>query len=132
MSILKFTNVNLQFGQHKLLDNASFSVEPGERVCIVGRNGSGKSTILKVLEGLQDVDSGSIVYEGNTKVARLQQDPPEKVDQTAYDYIGSAFTQVKGLLAEYDQALEQFTEQNSPELNQKISDLQAQIDQLNG
>ena len=61
MSLIRFEAVSLTFGDQKILVEADLALEPGERVCLIGRNGAGKSTTLKLITGKLDPDSGEIV-----------------------------------------------------------------------
>ena len=73
MSLLGLQDVSLAFGGPRLLDHADFSIERGERVCLLGRNGAGKSTLMKLLDGTIVPDTGSGAHTGMS-VARLEQE----------------------------------------------------------
>ena len=77
MSLLSTHNLQLHFGLAPILDDVSFGIEEGERVCLLGRNGEGKSTLMKVLAGLQTPDSGDIVMQRGASIAYLPQDVPQ-------------------------------------------------------
>lgn len=64
MSLVSFQSVTIAFGGPPILDGASFSIERGERVCLLGRNGAGKSTLMKLLDGTVLPDAGDIVRQG--------------------------------------------------------------------
>ena len=87
MELLRFQQACLAFGTHPVLDHVDFSLFAGERVCLVGRNGAGKSSLLKVLTGQQVLDDGQVVKENNVVLARLEQDPPARIDVTIADFI---------------------------------------------
>ena len=72
--ILRLDGVSLAFGSRPLLEQASLQVEPGERVCVVGRNGEGKSSLLKLVSGKQAPDSGAVWLRPGTRIAVLEQD----------------------------------------------------------
>ncbi|MDX1391326.1 MAG: ATP-binding cassette domain-containing protein, partial [Rheinheimera sp.] len=87
MELLRFQQACLAFGTHPILDHVDFSLFSGERVCLVGRNGAGKSSFLKLLTGQQNLDDGQIVINTGVVLARLEQDPPAKMDVKIADFI---------------------------------------------
>ena len=89
MALLGMQDVNIAFGGPRLLDGANFGIERGERVCLLGRNGAGKSTVMKLLDGSITPDSGEIVRQTGAIVARLEQEVPVDVHGTTYDVVAS-------------------------------------------
>ena len=87
MELLRFQQACLAFGTHPILDHVDFSLFSGERVCLVGRNGAGKSSFLKLLTGQQNLDDGQIVVNSGVVLSRLEQDPPAKMDVKIADFI---------------------------------------------
>ncbi len=87
MELLRFQQACLAFGTHPILDHVDFSLFSGERVCLVGRNGAGKSSFLKLLTGQQNLDDGQIVINTGVVLSRLEQDPPAKMDVKIADFI---------------------------------------------
>ena len=77
MAELELRGAHLSFGAGALLDDASLVIEPGERVCLVGRNGTGKTSLLRVLTGELDLDEGQVVTRPGLTLARLEQDVPK-------------------------------------------------------
>jgi len=82
MALLSLRDVSTQYGGPAVLDTVSFSIEPGDRACITGRNGEGKSTLLKIIAGLISPDSGEIISQPGLRVAYLTQDVPEDIEGT--------------------------------------------------
>ena len=76
MALINLRNISLAFGGPPLLEDISLRIEKGERVSLLGRNGTGKSTLLKVIAGEIQVDGGIIDREQGLRVARLEQDVP--------------------------------------------------------
>ena len=80
MALLGMQDVSIAFGGPPILDRANFAIERGERVCLLGRNGAGKSTIMKLLDGTMLPDSGDVVRQTGVTVTRLEQEVPDDVD----------------------------------------------------
>ena len=72
MTLLRCDNLNIHFGDYPLLTDANFSIEPGERVCLIGRNGAGKSTLLKIILGEVPPDTGVMHRRDNLTVSVLE------------------------------------------------------------
>ena len=77
MALLSLRNVSLSFGGPRLLDGVEFQIERGERLCLLGRNGEGKTTLLRLIHGEIDPDDGEVLRQQGLRVARLPQDVPE-------------------------------------------------------
>ncbi len=96
MPILSAQNILLRFGGPPLLDNVSFDIEAGDRICLVGRNGEGKSTLLKVLTGEMEVNSGEIIKKSGLCVSRMIQEIPSHLDGTVRDIVMGRVSVVSG------------------------------------
>ena len=101
MSLLRFDDIGLEFGDQLILRDAEFSIEPGERICLIGRNGAGKSTTLKLIMGALEPDRGEITAKHGLIVSTLEQTLPEAMDLPVTDVIRSGLTQIEALLEEY-------------------------------
>ena len=101
MSLLRFDEVTLEFGDQKILTEAELAIEPGERICLIGRNGAGKSTTLKLIMGSIEADRGEIVRGASLVVSQLEQTLPEALDQPVHDVVRSGLTEIERLLATY-------------------------------
>ena len=104
MSLLGLQDVSLAFGGPALLSHADFSIERGERVCLLGRNGTGKSTLLKLLDGTLLPDSGAVVRITGLSVTRLEQEIPDDVGGTMFDVVAAGLGNAGALLAQYHHA----------------------------
>ncbi|MBX3378359.1 MAG: ABC-F family ATP-binding cassette domain-containing protein [Phycisphaeraceae bacterium] len=100
MPLIAAVNLRHTFGQDIILDGCSLSIEPGERIGLVGRNGTGKSTLMKCLGGLIAPDSGTITVQRGARVGYLQQDPDLDPGETLRDAAEGAFEQLHRLHAE--------------------------------
>jgi len=101
MALLKFTNVSLAFGVTPLLDGVSWQIERGERVCVIGRNGTGKSSLLRIVKGEQQADDGEVWRAPALKIGELPQELPRADDRTVFDVVAAGLAGVGELLAEY-------------------------------
>ncbi|MBC8206736.1 MAG: ATP-binding cassette domain-containing protein [Kiritimatiellales bacterium] len=89
MALLSLQNLQIAFGGPKLLDGVTLQIEPGERICLIGRNGEGKSTLLKLVDGSLEPDDGTIIRQSGVTVARLQQTVPQDIEGTVFDLVSS-------------------------------------------
>ena len=103
MSLLRFDDICLEFGEQLILRDAEFSIDAGERVCLIGRNGAGKSTTLKLMMGMLEPDRGEITARHDLIVSQLDQTLPEAMDQPVIDVIRAGLTQIEALLQEYQE-----------------------------
>ncbi len=92
MALITLHNVTLGFGNAPVLENISLSIEPGARACVTGRNGEGKSTLLKVLAGVLEPDSGEVLRQNGLRVAYLPQDVPADRPGTVRENLLQAIT----------------------------------------
>jgi ATP-binding cassette subfamily F protein uup len=104
MALLGMQEVSVAFGGPMVLDRARLAIERGERVCLLGRNGAGKSTILKILDGTLEPSSGEVVRQTGITVTRLEQEVPDTVDGTTFDVVAAGLGPAGQLLARYHQA----------------------------
>ncbi len=101
MSLLRFDEVSLEFGDQKILTEAGLVIETGERVCLIGRNGAGKSTTLKLISGGLEPDRGEITRQGSLVISQLSQTLPDAMDQPVRDVVRSGLNEIEVLLEDY-------------------------------
>ena len=101
MSLIKIEKAYLSYGLQVLLDEIDLVVEKGHRLCLIGRNGAGKSSLLKVIAGEVDLDKGDVILQSGIRIARLEQDLPDADDRLVFDSVASAFPGLGDLLSEY-------------------------------
>ena len=104
MALLGLQDVSIAFGGPPVLDRARFALERGERVCLLGRNGAGKSTIMKLLDGTVSPNSGEVVRQTGVSVTRLEQEVPDDVEGSTFDVVAEGLGEAGRLLAKYHQA----------------------------
>jgi ATP-binding cassette subfamily F protein uup len=133
MLLFRLNNLSLAFGDQPLLDQVNLTIHKGERIGILGQNGAGKSTFMKVLMGQIVADSGELWRAESIKVAYLDQSLPAQDEQTIYDYIANGLEGLGTVLARYhaltrDEDLDWGDEKNMHEL----ASLQKQIEERDG
>lgn len=101
MTLLTLTDVSLAYGHHPLLAHVDFQIAAGERVCLVGRNGTGKSTLFRVITGVAQPDDGEIWRKDTLRVAHLEQEVPADRDETVYEVVAAGLGELGALLSEY-------------------------------
>ncbi|MFU8783561.1 ATP-binding cassette domain-containing protein [Aliidiomarina sp.] len=131
--VLRLSNARLAFGTAPVLNNAELIVESSERLCITGRNGAGKSSLLKVLNENILLDDGQLHIVGETRVAMLPQDPPERTPGTVFDYVAGAFADVGALLSRYHEMSEALSEDASNnQLLEQMMRVQTKLEAADG
>jgi ATP-binding cassette subfamily F protein uup len=103
MTLIRFEEISLDFGEQKILTTADLAIEPGERVCLIGRNGAGKSTTFKLINGEMEPDRGEIVRKTGLVVSQLAQSLPEAGDLTVQQVVHSGLTDIQSLLDRYSE-----------------------------
>jgi ATP-binding cassette subfamily F protein uup len=99
--LITLDNICLAYGLDHLLDHAKLQLSAGERVCLIGRNGAGKSSLMKIIDGTQLPDSGQIFRKPNLRMARLEQELPQYATGTVYEFVAEGLSGTGHLLAEY-------------------------------
>ncbi len=101
MSLVRLQQVSLHYGEQVLLDGVDLQLERGERVCLVGRNGAGKSTFMRLLEGEVRPDGGECWRHPNLRLARLEQEPRVTAGRTVYEEVASGLAGLADVLLRY-------------------------------
>jgi ABC transport system ATP-binding/permease protein len=101
MALITLIDAQLAFGHVALLDNTDFSLEIGERVGIIGRNGAGKSSMLKILAGFEKVDDGTLQWQNNLRMAYVSQEPDLDQNATIFEAVQAGIAPVIALMDEY-------------------------------
>ncbi|WP_026374890.1 ABC transporter ATP-binding protein [Aestuariibacter salexigens] len=131
MSHIQLKNASILFGHPPLLDDVDLVIEAGERVCLVGRNGSGKSTLLKCLSAELALDAGQRIVSASTRIARLEQDPPDSVDVALFDYVAEGLKDAGEVLKDYFHQTQKVAKDPSQTNLAALQSLQEQLEHLN-
>ncbi|WP_222911539.1 ATP-binding cassette domain-containing protein [Pseudomonas sp. DNDY-54] len=129
MTLLKLTNVSLAYGNNPLLDGVSWQIARGERVCIIGRNGTGKSSMLSLVKGSQLPDDGEIWRAPGLKIGELPQELPLADARTVFDVVAEGLAGVGQLLADYHHLSQNI--QNEADLD-KLMHVQQELEAKDG
>jgi len=132
MSLINLRNASISFGTHPLLNNIDMQINSGERVCLLGRNGEGKSTLMKVINGDIELDSGSMTCKQDLKVGFLSQEVPKDLNGTVFEIIVTGLGSQSKLLSEYHQVSNQLITDNRDELMGRLDKIQHMLEASGG
>jgi ATP-binding cassette subfamily F protein uup len=128
MAVISLSNAQLAFGHLALLDHAEFSLEHGERVALIGRNGSGKSSLLQIIAGTSRLDDGLLVMQQGLKIAYVDQEPHFPAGMTSFDAVASGLGELPALQAEYEALTSQFGGNDDAALMERMHGIQSRLD----
>ena len=131
MPLFRLDNISHAYGHIPLLSQVGFQIDAGERVCLVGRNGTGKTTLFRVIAGQLLPDEGEIWRAESLRVAHLEQEVPPDTDQTVFEVVAGGIGELGALLAEYHNLTHGGQLANRDSLLQ-LARLQARIETLGG
>ncbi len=131
MPILTLDNLSLAYGHHPLLHDVSLSVDRGERVCLIGRNGTGKSTLFRVITGAAHADDGVVRLADGMRVSQLAQEVPSDTHQTVYEQVSEGLGGLGRLLAAYHNAVHH-VDADTPVPVDRLAELQHSIEAQGG
>ena len=128
MAVISITNAQLAFGHVALLDRAEFSLDTGERVGLIGRNGTGKSSLLKTIAGVSKLDDGLMVMQQGIKIAYVDQEPHFAPEMSVFDAVASGMGEMQALLNEYDALTGQFGGDDDDAIMERMHVIQSKLD----
>jgi ATP-binding cassette subfamily F protein uup len=129
MALIVLTDAKLAFGHVDLLANTAFSLESGERVGLIGRNGTGKSSLLKILAGIEKMDDGLLQYQQGLRIAYVPQEPIFDSNETVFDAVSKGVAQAKALREEYEALSVSDWDDAS---HHRLDEVQSQLEALSG
>ncbi len=129
MFLVRLDAVSLAFGARKILREADFSLEPGERVCLIGRNGAGKTSVLRLVSGEQEPDEGDVRRLGEICISELAQVMPEDEGRRVGDFVSEGLSEIIALTEQYRQQADAATDAHGL---RALQELQSHIDAHGG
>src|SRR4249920_3599160 len=106
MAVLSLSNAHLAFGHVALLDNAAFSLETGERLGLIGRNGAGKSSMLKIIAGLEKLDDGLLQMTQGVRICYVPQEPVFEPGHSVYEAVSEGVAEARAARQAYEEHAE--------------------------
>lgn len=130
MALIHLKDIHLAFGIAPILDGVNLSIDAGERLCLIGHNGEGKSTLLKLIHGDLQPDSGEVIINNAVRIGMLEQDVPEN-HGNILDIVMGGNKQASELLTDYHHLSQQCADGNM-QACERMAQLQSQIDAIHG
>jgi ATP-binding cassette subfamily F protein uup len=134
MPLITLDQASLAYGLHPLLDHANLQLDPGERVGLIGRNGAGKSSLLKVIAGESKLDDGTVWRAPSVRIVYVPQEPVLISTHTVFEAVAEGLGDLQKVLVEYHEVSHQMGEPDADidALMQRMQDLQHELDSKNG
>jgi ATP-binding cassette subfamily F protein uup len=132
MPLLRLDDVSLAFGHRPLLDKVKLEIRRGEQLCLVGRNGEGKSSLLRLIAGEIKPDEGSVWVRQGARIASLDQEIPRETTGDVFDVVAGGLTDLGRLLSQYHHAAAELTHTHNDAALRRLSDLQHELESRNG
>lgn len=132
MALIALDQLSISFGSLPLLDRVGLQIEANERVCLIGRNGTGKSTLLQIINGNQAPDSGLVWRQPGVKIARLAQDATLFADRPVFDVVAEGLGDLSDLVTLYHHTAVQVSENGNPALLEELGNLQHELEDRDG
>jgi len=129
--LLRLDDISLAYGHVALLDHIKFQIDSGERVCLVGRNGTGKTSLLKVISGIVQPDEGTIWQQETLRIAYLEQEVPPDTEQNIFEAVAAGLGELGMLLTEYHHLSHEAHAAGAAALK-RMAEVHARIDALHG
>jgi len=133
VALISYRNLSVSFGGPLLLDDVGISIEKKERICLLGRNGEGKSTLLRILSGQIEADKGERERVPDFRVAKLDQEIPNGVEGSVFDVVAQGLGKKADILRFYNQASLQLNDNpDDSKLADEVDRLQSELDETDG
>jgi ATP-binding cassette subfamily F protein uup len=129
VALITLRNITLAFGGPPLFDGVSLQIEAGDRLCLLGRNGTGKSTLLKVISGELPTDGGEIHRQQGLRVALVGQEVPQDLEGTVFDIVAAGMGSAADLLARYHHVAQRLATEGGDALLAQLEALQHRLEE---
>ena len=120
MPLITLDNISLRFSEKIILDEVNATIHKGDKIGLIGRNGEGKSTFLKLLAGLISADDGDLKIQNRTTISYLEQQPPEDNSDTLFNIVAQGLGDAGKVIANYHDSLKEGNDSKSSKLQQQI------------
>lgn len=131
MNLMTLENISKNYSEKPLLNNISLGINSGEKIGMIGVNGTGKSTLLKIIAGTETSDSGTIIKTNGLRIEYLPQNPDYQNDSTVLEQVFNATSKELRVIAKYNDLMEKLSKDQSDNLSAELLKVQEQIDLLN-
>lgn len=131
MNLLAVENLGKNFGERILFEGLSFGLSQGNKVALIANNGAGKSSLMKIIAGLDSADEGDVVFRNECRVSYLQQDAIFDNNMTINKLIESAHNKISLLVSDYENAVEAHSKHNSKQTQKNLEILTSKMEQEN-
>jgi len=132
MALITLRNVQIGFGGPALLEDVSFSIESGDRVCLLGRNGTGKSTLMKIISQEIQPEDGEMVVSQGACIARLEQEVPGRFNGTVFEVVADGLGELGGLVRRYHEISAALESGGDNNLLQQLEHAQHELEAVDG
>ncbi len=132
MPLMTLRDIHLSYGHPALLDHIAFTIEENERVCLIGRNGEGKSTLLKILDGSIKADAGERIPRKNLRIARLEQEAPRDLSGSIFAVVADGLGDIAELVKDYHDASNALQNDHGEQAMHRLAKAQQALESANG
>jgi len=132
MALISLHEISVTFGGPLLFDALTLHLETGERVALLGRNGTGKTTLMKVIAGQMGVDGGKVIRQQGVEITHLPQEIPADITGSVFDIVASGLGNRGDIIKDYHHVSHQLHTDHSPELMRRLERLQTELDHTRG
>ena len=132
MSLIRLDNVSLAYGHRALLDHVSLQLESAERVCLVGRNGEGKSSLLRIIAGERTADDGEVWRRPGIRIGMLEQEVMLACSDSVFDVVAAGLPEQGRLISEYHHAAAGLEQSQDPAALVRLAELQQSLEAAGG